>query len=99
VNAKQVAKEVAARLGRPFSMYHHQRAWARYGVRASGFDPTTCDTRYCVPDHRHQDYGYTADWIDLLARKLSDDDEYEALTARSTTTPLPLPARTSSAKG
>jgi hypothetical protein len=74
-----VTKQVALRIGRPFTMHHHTLAWARYKVRKSGFDPGQCNTKYCVADPRHRDYSYTPEWLDFLVTKLSDEAEYAAL--------------------
>lgn len=79
LSPKDVTKDVTAKIGRPFNMHHHRLAWARYNVRKSGFDPGACNARYCVADPRHQDYGYTREWVDLLVTKLSDQAEYDAL--------------------
>lgn len=76
---KNVVKEVAARLGKPFNLHHHRLAWIRYDVRKRQFDPSACNTKYCVPDVRHSDYGYTKEWVDHLVAKLSDELEYKAL--------------------
>lgn len=39
LSPKLVAKDVAAKIGRPFNLHHHKLAWVRYKVRRSGFDP------------------------------------------------------------
>lgn len=79
LSPKSVVKEVAARIGRPFRHHEHRLAWRYYGVRKSGFDPSACNPKYCVPDARHKDYSYTRDWVDLLVTKLSVEAEYQAL--------------------
>lgn len=79
LSPKLVAKDVAAKIGRPFNVHHHTLAWARYNVRKPGFDPGACNPKYCVADPRHRDYGYTPDWVTFLVAKLSDQAEYEAL--------------------
>jgi hypothetical protein len=79
LNPTQVVEAVAARLGRRFTTHHHQLAWKRYRVRPSKFDPNGCDTKFCVADPRHKDYGYTRAWVDLLVERLADQAEYEAL--------------------
>jgi hypothetical protein len=84
LKAKDVVKEVAAQLARPFNRHHHFTASVRYKVRKEGeFDATACDTRYCVPDTLHRDYGWTRDWIAFLVKRLSDPEEYAAVTRRS----------------
>lgn len=85
LKAKEVVKQVAAQLGKPFNRTHHTRAWGRYGVRKAGkFDPTGCDTRYCVADPLHQDFGYTSEWVVFLVKQLTDPGEYAAITASRT---------------
>lgn len=74
-----VAREVAKRLGKRFTVSDHTLAWKKYGVRPSLFATTGCDSRYCAPDPVHQDFVYTRAWIDLLVRDLSDAEAYEAL--------------------
>jgi hypothetical protein len=74
-----VARQVAKRIGRPFTSNHHVRAWQRYNVRKRGFDPTSCNRKYCVPDARHKDYAYTTEWMDFLVSKMTGDVEYTAL--------------------
>lgn len=80
---KDVAKLVASKLGKPFTLHHHTVAWKRYDVRKADYDPRTCNTKYCVPDELHKDYGYTPAWVAFLVDKLSDADEYAVLTSRS----------------
>jgi hypothetical protein len=79
-----VVKRVATRLGKPFNTTHHTRAWQRYKVRPAikGGKATTngCDPRFCIADEVHNDYVYTAAWIDHLVKTLSDETEYLALT-------------------
>jgi len=58
----EVAKKVAAKIGRPFyASHHHVRCYRHYNARpAKGTaDPKACDTRYCVYDAVHRDYLYT----------------------------------------
>lgn len=81
LSPKEVIKEVATQIGRTFNMHHHRLAWGRYKVRSKVFDPAACNTKYCIADPRHKDYGYTAEWVALLVSKLSDEAEYDALVA------------------
>lgn len=82
LSATLVVTEVAARIGREFRQHEHTLAWKRYKVRASGFVPTACDTKFCVPDPLHKDYSYTRQWVELLVSKLTDPREYETLTMK-----------------
>jgi Protein of unknown function (DUF3644) len=79
--AKEVVRDVASRLKLPFNMTHHFRASVRYAARKPGkFDATGCDPRYCIPDPLHRDYGWTDAWVELLVSKLTNPDEYAAVT-------------------
>lgn len=80
LSPKDVAQQVSKRIGKPFNASsHHARAWARYGVRKKGFDPSGCDRKYCVPDARHKDYSYTPEWVEFLVSKMMIDEEYRAV--------------------
>ena len=81
LNATAVTKQVATKIGRPFNLHHHTLAWQKFKVRRSGFDPAARNTKYCVADPRHKDYGYTAAWVDFLVGNLSAQAEYDALIA------------------
>lgn len=81
LSPKVVAKQVAARIGRTFNLHHHTLAWQKFAVRRSGFDASACNTKYCVADPRHEDYGYTTAWVDFLVTKLSSQADYDALVA------------------
>jgi hypothetical protein len=86
LKVKDVVKDVAAQLGKTFNRHHHFTASVRYKVRKGGkFDATGCDTRYCVPDPLHRDYGWTPAWVSFLVGKLSDPTEYAAVTQRTST--------------
>jgi hypothetical protein len=74
-----VAKEVAKRIAKKFTVNDHTAAWKKYKVRQNGFATVGCDPKFCVPDPVHQDYVYTQDWIDLLVQKLSDTAEYDII--------------------
>ncbi len=80
LKVKEVVLEVAAKLGKPFNRTHHARAWRRYEVRKANFDAVGCDAKYCIPDPLHKDYGYTPEWVEFLVKKLSDANEYAAIT-------------------
>lgn len=88
-----IIRKVEAQLGKPFNMSNHTRAWQRYRVHQSlarGAKVTSegCNAQFCVPDPVHNDYVYTAAWVEHLVKKLSDEKEYQALTSsRSSTVP------------
>ena len=75
-----VAKLVAERIGRPFPVHQHTRAWKYYKVRVSGNEPDRCKTKFCQFDSVHNDYIYTDAWVELLVQKLSNPAEYKRVT-------------------
>lgn len=92
MSAKDVVKVVAERLKRPFKMHHHVKAWKKYGARKAGDFPAECNPSFCVPDTRHRDYAFRRAWVDHLIMKLSDQAEYEALTATKSTATTGAPS-------
>lgn len=84
-----VAREVARRLGKKFTINDHILAWKRYEVRPNRFTTTGCDVRYCVPDAVHQDFVYTQEWVEFLVNNLGDDVEYQAVLSFKPGTPKP----------
>jgi hypothetical protein len=81
----QVRDKVKARLSSPFSLDTHTRAWRYYKVRpASGnAHPEATETKYCVYDELHRDYGYTDAWVEFLVKALSDPGSYGAVVGKS----------------
>lgn len=106
MRAGDVVKKVQAGLGNPkveragksvdkFNLTIHARCWKRYKVRpASGSaTPQQTDSKFCIYDKRHNDYGYTQAWVDFLIEKLKDPVELEAVcTAKPADTIGPAPA-------
>ena len=76
-----VARQVAERIDRAFSVYNHTQAWKVYGVRTSGIEPDQCNAEYCQFDSVHEDYIYTDSWIEFLVRQLSAEAEYSRVTS------------------
>lgn len=78
LKASEVAREVAQRLGRKFTLNSHVRCWKHYNTRPtkSSATPEVCDNRYCYYDVVHKDYVYTQAWVDFLAEKLTDPASY-----------------------
>ncbi len=75
----QVCQQVTQRLGKPFKVGLHTKAWKFYKVRASGHQADGCVHLYCQYDEPHKDYVYTQEWVDFLVKKLADEDEYEQI--------------------
>lgn len=89
--AGDVAKKVQAGLGNPqvdrggkmsnrFNLSIHTRCWKRYKARpdSGSANPEATNWKYCIYDKRHNDYGYTQDWIDFLIEKLKNPAEMNA---------------------
>jgi hypothetical protein len=67
-----------------YNLDWHARCWQHFKVRPSSKSPSPeqTDTRYCIYDKRHNDYGYTVAWADMLIEKFRDEGLYETLYAR-----------------
>jgi Protein of unknown function (DUF3644) len=87
-----VVKRVQQRLGNPkvirggrevdkFTPGTHTFCWKRYEVRPSGGNPNPYETnsKFCVYDPLHRDYGYTEAWVDYLVEKLKDEKEFASM--------------------
>lgn len=75
----EVARRVAAEIGRPFTASsHHARAWRYFGVRPpSGVpDPARTKSDFCRWNPAFRQYVYTENWVKFLIRKLSDEKTY-----------------------
>lgn len=79
---KDVISAVQSQLGKKFSIHLHTLSWKRYSVRppSGSKKPEATQTKYCIYDALHQDYGYTHEWVTFLVDKLKDESEYKALT-------------------
>lgn len=88
----QVVKEVQQLLGNPkknsngkekdkFNPDTHTRCWKKYEVRPkkNSENPANTKEEYCIYDDLTGHYGYTKKWVDFLAEKMKDDDEYNGL--------------------
>lgn len=86
----EVASRVAAAIKRPFNQHHHTVCCRHFNARPpkGAADPKACDTRYCVYDARHNDYGYTEDWVQHLFNTLSDAATYDFLFTKKSAGPL-----------
>jgi len=73
----EVARIVAEKIGRSFTISNHTSAWKYFKIRESGERPESCKTKFCQFDQVHRDYVYTQEWIDFLVKKLSEEDEYK----------------------
>ena len=81
LNASGVVKQVAARLGKKFTLNTHVRCWKHFNTRPSSNSstPEACDNRCCYYDAVHKDYIYTQSWVDFLVEKLTDAATYDLI--------------------
>lgn len=79
LKAGEVVSQVAARLGKKFTMHSHMRCWKHYNTRPArkSATPEACDNRYCYYDAVHKDYIYSPAWVDFLVEKLGDQATYD----------------------
>ena len=97
MSAGEVVRQVKQALGNPkvmragrqkdmFTTDWHTRCWKHFKVRppAKNTNPEQTDSRYCIYDKRHNDYGYTADWVKLLVEQFSHGTLYDQLYAKPT---------------
>jgi len=63
----------------------HTMCWRHFRIRPASRsgDPEQTEIQYCIYDRRHNDYGYTDAWVNLLIEKFKDDKLYEELYARN----------------
>lgn len=80
----QVAKRVQKGIGRRFGPYEHTCAWRHYDVRpeTGSETPTRTKGEFCRYNPTFRQYVYTEAWVKYLTRKLSDPEEYKAVTGR-----------------
>jgi hypothetical protein len=94
-SAGEVVKRVQRALGNPkverfgwqvdkFHMGSHILCWKKFKVRPDkkSDKPEHTNTKYCIYDARHQDYGYTQEWVDLLVETFKDDKAFNELYAK-----------------
>ncbi len=67
-----------------FTTYTHYLCWNKYKVRpkSGSSDPYQTNSKYCIYDKRHNDYGYTQAWVDFLIEKLKIQAEFNSLLSR-----------------
>jgi len=64
-----------------FNIGWHIACWRKWKIRPSKHSPTpeATDSRYCIYDRRHNDYGYTEAWVKLLTDAFRVEKAYEDL--------------------
>lgn len=82
LRASKVAEEVADKIGKKFrTQPEHIWAWKYYEIRPQRDDknPNKTKKQYCEFKTAVNEYLYTYEWVDFLAKELSDDKKYQAL--------------------
>jgi len=92
IPVREVCSRVQEALGNPkvtrglkqrpkYNQGWHTKCWAHFKVRplSGSAQPEQTDTRYCIYDMRHNDYGYTDEWVKLLIEKFKDAKLYNEL--------------------
>ena len=95
IRAGEVCKRVQKALGNPkvmrglkqidkYNMGWHTMCWRHFKVRPLGDSarPEQTESRYCIYDKRHNDYGYTDVWVNLLVDESKEGHLYERLYAK-----------------
>ena len=96
IRAGDVAKRVQKEFGNPkikhgkkevdkYSISCHIKCWQHFKVRPSSNSehPEETNTKYCIYDKRHNDYGYTKEWVQFLIAKFKDENAYDELFAKT----------------
>ena len=95
----QVVNQVAAKLGKRFTIYDHKLCYEHFKIRPPGGapDPSACNPQFCVYDDLHKDYCYTPQWVDFLGERLADLALYANIITRWKATAKPIEARSATA--
>ena len=78
---KDVISMVQKKLGKKFTSHTHVLCWKRYSVRPinGAKKPEETNTKFCIYDALHKDYGYTHEWVSFILEKLKNESEYNSL--------------------
>lgn len=68
-----------------FNLSVHTRCWQHFRVRPDrkSSHPEQTEAKYCIYDKRHNDYGYTNAWVELLVERLKEGSLWEELIAKA----------------
>ena len=93
---REVAKRVQDALGDPkiirgrkevdkYNVAWHTKCWWEFKVRppSGNAHPEQTEIKYCIYDKRHNDYGYTDEWVKFLITKFKDEKAYEELFTKA----------------
>jgi len=96
IRAGEVAKRVQNALGDPkiirgrkevdkYSVAWHIKCWQHFKIRppSGNAHPEQTEIKYCIYDKRHNDYGYTEEWVKFLIAKFKDEKTYEELFTKA----------------
>lgn len=94
--AGEVAKRVQNALGDPkiirgrkkvdkYGLGWHTKCWRYFNIRppSRSTNPEQTEIKYCIYDKRHNDYGYTDEWVKFLITKFKDEKAYEELFTKA----------------
>lgn len=83
IPASKVALRVQEAIGNKFNVALHTKCWKHYNVRpvSNSATPEQTDIKYCIYDKRHNDYGYTEEWVKFLIEHLRDEKVYRQICA------------------
>jgi len=96
IRAGEVAKRVQNALSDPkiirgrkevdkYSVAWHTKCWREFKVRppSGNAHPEQTEIKYCIYDKRHNDYGYTDEWVKFLITKFKDEKAYDELFTKA----------------
>ena len=71
----KVVQIVAEKSGMRFTMHDHTLSWRCHNVRpqSNTEHPESTNRTYCLYHSAHKDYTYSAQWVDLLVKEVSND--------------------------
>jgi hypothetical protein len=83
----EVVNTIKMALPHKFSMADHTAAWKHFRVRPDrkvdkSKAPEGTNPIYCVYDKAHNDYLYTAAWVEKLKTEMADREMFEQITGR-----------------
>ena len=73
-NVLGVSGGLGEKTGVELNQTNHTDLWKAFGVRPSKDASSKCDTnaKYCIYDEPHNDYLYTAEWVDFICALITN---------------------------
>lgn len=77
------AKLISKKSGKRFTPRNHTQAWRKFDARpkSNAAQPQNTRSEFCVYHQAHGDYTYSDNWVDFVAKFISDDQNFTELTA------------------